>query len=73
MEGLLEKWGPARWQRPRGKLTGFIPFFFFFSSPPTPRPPLLSPFIASLPFLSGLFGFDSGQMVKLCEPDREFY
>lgn len=35
--------------------------------------PFLSPFIAFLPFLSGLFGFDSGQMVKLCEPDREFY
>lgn len=39
-------------------------------------PPLclsLACFIAFLPFLSGLFGFDSGQMVKLCEPDREFY
>lgn len=33
----------------------------------------LSRFIASLPFLSGLFGFDIGQMVKLREPDREFY
>lgn len=50
-----------------GRLTGFIPFFF----PPLPRP--LSFFIAFLPFLSGLFGFDSGQMVKLCESDREFY
>lgn len=33
----------------------------------------LSLFIAFLPSLSSLFGFDSGQMVKLCEPDREFY
>lgn len=38
-----------------------------------PTPPARSHFIAFLPFLSGLFGFDSGQMVKLHEPDREFY
>lgn len=49
--------GGGRW------LTGFIPCFSLF----------LSHFIAFLPLLSGLFGFDSGQMVKLCEPDREFY
>lgn len=48
-----------------GGLTGFIPFFFLS--------PSLFHFIAFLPFLSGLFGFDSGQMVKLREPDREFY
>ena len=48
-----------------GGRTGFIPFFFLSAS--------LFRFIAFLPFLSGLFGFDSGQMVKLREPDREFY
>lgn len=49
-----------------GKLTGFIAVFLL---------PLLSPsrLIAFLPFLSGLFGFDSGQMVKLRGPDRELY
>lgn len=49
-----------------GRLTGFIPF----SPPPLALSPSSLPF---LPFLSGLFGFDSGQMVKLCEADREFY
>lgn len=58
---VAEGEGEADWFHPILSL-----FFFFFPLP-------LSPFIASLPFLSGLFGFDSGQMVKLCEPDREFY
>lgn len=39
----------------------------------SPISPSFSRLIAFLPFLSGLFGFDSGQMVKLLGPDRELY
>lgn len=48
----------------KGEADWFHPLLFSLS---------LFRFIAFLPFLSGLFGFDSGQMVKLREPDREFY